>query len=74
MELKDEMKRQEMKDEKPTDYRAFFVIGTSLIAVGVSLMSAVGLAMLGLLGAGVVFMMIGLTNWDKSTKSRKETA
>ena len=62
-----------MKDEKPTDCRAFFIIGTSLIAVGVCVMSAVGPAVLGFLGAGVVFMMIGLTNRDKSTKSKKET-
>ena len=67
------MRKQEMKDKKPTDYRAFFILGVSLIAVGVSQMSSVGPAMLGLLGAGVVFMVIGLTNWDKSMKSKKET-
>lgn len=62
-----------MKDEKPTDYRVFFILGCSLIAVGISLMSAVGPAFLGFLGSGVVFMIIGLANRDKWEKSKKET-
>lgn len=54
-----------MKDEKPTDHRPFFILGCSLIAVGISLISAVGPAFLGFLGAGVVFMAIGLANKNK---------
>jgi len=55
----------EMKDEKPADHRPFFIIGCSLIAVGISLISTVGPAFLGFLGAGVVFMAIGLSSKDK---------
>ena len=62
-----------MKREKPTDYRAFFILGCSLIAVGVSLMSSIGSAFVAFLGCGVVFMLIGLTNRDKWEKSKKET-
>jgi len=62
-----------MKDEKPTDYRAFFILGTSLVAIGISLMSLIGSAFIALLGCGVVFMIIGLTNGDKWKKSMKET-
>jgi ABC-type multidrug transport system permease subunit len=64
---------KEMKDVKPTDYRGFFIIGISLIAVGISLMSEFVPAFLGFLGCGVVFMAIGLTNKDKWAKSKKET-
>jgi hypothetical protein len=62
----------EMKDEKPTDHRPFFILGCSLITVGISLISAVGPAFLGFLGAGVVFMAIGLADKDKG-ESKRET-
>ena len=62
-----------MKDEKPTDYRPFFILGISLISMGISLMSAVGPVFISFLGCGVVFMMIGLANRDKWEKSKKET-
>ena len=62
----------EMRDEKPADHRPFFILGCSLIAVSISLISAVGLAFLGFLGAGVVFMAIGLANNDK-WKSKRES-
>ena len=62
-----------MKDEKTTDYSGFFILGISLIAMGISLMSAVGPVFISFLGGGVVFMAIGLTNRDKWTKSKKET-
>jgi len=61
---------KEVKGEKPTDYRAFLIIGISLIAVGISLISAVGPAFLGFLACGVVFMAIGLANRDKWAKSK----
>jgi len=64
---------KEMKDEKTTDYRGFFILGTSLIAVGISLMSAVGPAFICFLGCGVVFMAIGLADKDKWRKSKRET-
>ena len=65
---------KEMKDEKPTDYRVFFIVGTSLIAMGISLMSAVGPAFIKIiLGGGVAFMAIGLANRDKWAKSKRET-
>jgi ABC-type multidrug transport system permease subunit len=62
-----------MKDEKPTDYRGFFILGISQIAIGVSLMSSIGSAFVAFLGCGVVFMIIGLANRDKWAKSTKET-
>ena len=62
-----------VKDEKSTDLRAFFILGVSFIAVGISLMSEFGLASLGFLGCGVVFMTIGMTNKEKWEKSKKET-
>ena len=62
-----------MKDEKTTDYRVFFIFGTSLIAVGISLMSAVGPAFICFLGSGVAFMAIGLSNRDKWEKFERET-
>ena len=61
-----------MRDEKPTDYRGFFILGISLIGVGISLLSAVGPAFLSFLGCGVVFMAIGQTNKDRWAKSKKE--
>ena len=62
-----------MKDEKPADLRAFFILGFSFIAVGISLMSEFGLAFLGFVGCGAVFMAIGLANKAKWEKSKKET-
>jgi len=62
-----------MKDEKPTDYRVFFILGISQIAIGVSLMSSISSAFVAFLGCGIVFMIIGLTNRDKWEKSTKET-
>jgi len=60
------------KQKKDMDYRAFFILGVSLMAVGISLMS-VRLAFLAFLGFGVVFRIIGLANRDKGSKSKKET-
>lgn len=62
-----------MKHGKPTDYRAFFVLGICLMGLGVSLVSILGSTFIVFLGAGVVFMAIGLTNRGKWTKSKKET-
>ena len=64
---------KEMNNKKPTDYRDFFILGISLIEVGVSLISAVGLASVGFLGCGVVFMAIGLSNRDKWVKFKKKS-
>jgi len=62
-----------MKDEKPTDYRVFFVLGICLLGLGVSLMSAIGSAFISFLGCGVVFIIISLANRDKWEKFKKET-
>ena len=61
-----------MKDDKSTDYRVFFILGCSLIAIGISLMSSISSAFVALLGFGIVFMVIGLTGRNKWEKSEKE--
>jgi len=62
-----------MKDEKPTDSSVFFILGCSLIAIGMSLISSIGFAFVAFLGCGAVFMIIGLTNRDKWEKAKKTT-
>ena len=64
---------KEMNDEKPTDHSPFFILGISLIAVGISQISAVGPAFISFIGFGVVFMAIGMINRNKWVKSEKET-
>jgi hypothetical protein len=63
-----------MKDEKTTDYRIFFILGISLFAMGISLISAVGPAFIIFLGCGVVYMVIGLANRDKWAESKGKTS
>ena len=46
-------------EETEPDYRAFFIIGISLIPVGISTEN------FGLSGAGIVFMVLGLANRSK---------
>jgi len=59
-----------MKDGKPVDYKIFFVLGISLIAMGISLMSAVRPTSIIFLGGGVSFVAIGLANRNKWAKSK----
>ena len=57
--------------ETPTDYRAFLVIGISLIALSITLITVVGPVFLGFLVCGLVFIAIGLANRDKWESNQK---
>ena len=61
------------KHEGEINYRVFFILGICLMGLGIVFMITVSPAFLGFLGAGVVFMIIGLANRDKWAKSKKET-
>ena len=52
------LKRSRGEETEP-DYRAFFIIGISLIPVGISSDN------FGLMGAGIVFMALGIANRSK---------
>jgi len=51
------------KKKREMDYRAFYIIGISLFAVGLATKAY------GLFAAGVVFFIIGLANMDKGKKT-----
>jgi hypothetical protein len=51
--------------DNKTNYLVFFILGTSLLSLGVTLMAAIGPAFVSFIGAGIAFMAIGLANRDK---------
>ena len=62
--------RRERKVQK-VDYRAFFVIGISFLAIGAGLMT-INPGFMGFTGIGIVYMIIGLANKDKWPKNKKK--
>jgi len=61
------------KQKGETDYRVIFILGVCLMGTGTVFLAAISPAFIGILGAGVALMAIGLANRDKWAKSKKET-
>jgi len=62
-------KKKEGKYPEP-DYRAFFILGTCLLPVGVPLwISTNNPGLLGISGLGAVYIIIGLAHRDKWKKT-----
>jgi len=61
------------KHERETDYRAFFILGISILSMEIIFTSAISSAFISFLGLGAVSMIIGLAKRDKWAKSKKES-
>jgi len=60
------------EQERKTNYRAFFIIGISLMVPGICI-GAVNPALIVFSGCGAVFMIIGLANRDEWKKPKDES-
>ena len=58
------------KPEEP-DYRAFFILGISLVSLGITFTTVTGPAFISFIGAGICFMAIGLAHRDSWEKKEK---
>ena len=57
-------KRRKTEEVKP-DYRAFFVLGISLLPMGAVLTVAISPGFIGIAGLGAAYLAIGLANRSK---------
>ncbi len=58
-------KMREPQLEKEIDYKAFYVMGISLIPIGIILTTVISPAFICIAGAGASFVFFGLRNKDK---------
>jgi hypothetical protein len=65
-------KRKAGKVVEP-NYQAFFAIGISFVGMGTALTATISPGFIGITALGIIYMIIGLANRDKWTKSKSET-
>ena len=64
-------KQKTQKKEEEVDYQAFFILGISLVSLGITFTTIISPGFISFLGAGVCFMAIGLSHRDSWEKKEK---
>jgi uncharacterized membrane protein len=62
-------KRKTTGKSKETNYKGLFVMGISFIGMGTAMTATINEGFLGITALGIIYMLVGLKNKDKWTKS-----
>ena len=66
-------KKRKTGEVKEPNYQIFFAIGICFVGAGVTLTATINPGFIGITALGLIYMIIGLKNKDKWSKSKKET-